>query len=177
MTEQEDFCLKIVKDYPQPGVNFIDINGLLAEPQSYRKAINAFVEQIKKQGGCQRTAILAPESRGFLFASAVAYQSGLPLVAVRKKGKVPNKPYRFQIQNEYDSYEMEIDSDILEQFENYIYIDDIFATGQTLTCIAQALSHKGKKICLALHLTAVEGLKEIRQENSVLQSIPHKEII
>lgn len=177
MMKQQEFGLKIVKDYPLPGVNFIDINGLLESPQSYRKVIDTFTKQVKMLDGYTETAIIAPESRGFLFASSVAYQTRLPLVVVRKKGKVPNKPYRFQIQNEYDKYEMEVDSDILGRFEKYIYIDDILATGQSLVSIAQALEKKNKKIILALHVTAVDGLREMRQENSVLQSIPHKEII
>ncbi|MBQ8466022.1 MAG: adenine phosphoribosyltransferase [Alphaproteobacteria bacterium] len=176
MKKIEDYGLRIVKDYPKQGVNFIDINGLLADGEKYKKVINAFARGANKVKQAD-SAIITPEARGFLFASSVAHKTGLPLVVIRKKGKIPSHPYRFQIQNEYDSYEMEVDSDILKKFDNYIYIDDILATGQTLADVSKALKKKNKKICFALHLTAVEGLNGMRQENSVLQSIPHKEII
>lgn len=174
----KESCLKIVKDYPVKGINFIDINGILENPAAYNKAINSFCRQIQKiKKEFPDIALLAPESRGFLFASSVAYKTKLPLVTVRKKGKIPNKPYCFQIQNEYDAYEMEIDNDILSKFKKYIFIDDILATGQTLTHVSEALKKKNKDIVLALHLTAVPGLKQIRKNNLKLQHIPHKEII
>ena len=174
----EESGLKIVNDYPIKGIKFIDINGVLANQTAYNKVINSFCRQVQKiKKEFPDIAILTPESRGFLFASAVAYKVKLPLVTVRKKGKIPNNPYRFQIQNEYDAYEMEIDSDILADFKKYIFIDDILATGQTLVHISEALKKKHKEIILALHLTAVPGLKQIRKENLKLQKIPHKEII
>ncbi|MBR1604704.1 MAG: adenine phosphoribosyltransferase [Alphaproteobacteria bacterium] len=174
----EDSKLTFVKDYPIKGVNFIDINGVLAHPIVYHKVINSLCRQVQKiKQEFSSLAILTPESRGFLFAPTVAYKTNLPIVTIRKKGKIPNKPYRFSIQNEYDSYEMEIDSDILSQFNNYIYIDDILATGQTLAHVSKALRRKQKHIVLALHLTAVSGLKSLRHNNPILQEIPHKEII
>ena len=170
------FDLAIVPDYPVKGVNFIDISGLLADSEAYKKVINSFARQVNKVKTA-KSAIITPESRGFLFASAVAYKTGLPLVVIRKKGKVPNHPYRFQIQNEYDAYEMEIDADKLAQFDDYIYIDDILATGQTLACVKQALAQKGKGIVLALHLTAVAALKSARKQIKELKQIKCKEII
>ena len=170
------YDLAIVPDYPIKGVNFIDISGLLVDSEAYKKVINSFARQVNK-GKTAKSAIITPESRGFLFAAAVAYKTGLPLVVIRKKGKVPNNPYRFKIQNEYDAYEMEIDADKLAQFDDYIYIDDILATGQTLVCVKQALAKKGKSIVLALHLTAVAGLKSARKQIKELNQIKCKEII
>lgn len=176
MKKMADYGLTIVKDYPVKGVNFIDINGLLASPEAYKKAINSFARVVNKYKTAQ-SAIITPESRGFLFASAVAYKTGLPLVVIRKKGKIPSHPYRFQIQNEYDAYEMEVDADRLAMFDNYIYIDDILATGQTLVSVKEALAKKNKTITAALHLTAVSGLKLMRKQNKILQQIPCKEVI
>ena len=176
MKSMADYGLRIVEDYPVKGIKFIDINGLLADSAAYKKVINSFARQINK-AKTAKSAIITPESRGFLFASAVAYKMGMPLVVIRKKGKVPSHPYRFKIQNEYDAYEMEIDEDMLASFDDYIYIDDILATGQTLACVKQAIAKKGKSIALALHLTAVAGLKSLRKQNKELQQIKCKEII
>ena len=72
---------------------------------------------------------------------------------------------------------MEIDSDMLAKHTHYIYIDDIFATGQTLAGIKEALDKKGKDIVLALHVTAVPALKGIRESTPALKDLNTKEVI
>jgi len=175
-----NYGLTIVKDFPVKGVNFIDINGLLNDPACFTAAIDKLGELVKENVPAdllKTTAIITPQARGFLFATPVAYKLGLPLLLARKKGKIPNKPFVFHITNEYDNYDMEIDSDLLAKHPNYIYIDDIFATGQTLAGIKEALAKKDKKIILALHVTAVPALKGIRQNTPALKDIPTKEVI
>lgn len=177
---KQNYGLTIVKDFPVKGVNFIDINGLLADPVCFQAVIDQFCTLIQKSvstATLKTTAILTPQARGFLFGAPVAYKLGLPLVLARKQGKIPNKPYRFHITNEYDNYNMEIDSDLLAKYSHYIYVDDIFATGQTLAAIKEALGKKGKQILLALHVTAVPALKGIRQSTPALRGIPTKEVI
>lgn len=173
------YGLSIVKDFPVKGVNFIDINPLLNNPEYFGPVIDRFCQLIRQNAAdyLKKAAIITPQARGFLFASPVAYKLGLPLVCVRKKGKVPNKPYIFHINNEYDSYDMEIDSDLLQQHTHYIYIDDIFATGQTLAGIKEALAKKQKTIIMALHLTAVDALKDIRSNTEALKEIRSLEVI
>lgn len=175
-----NYGLTIVKDFPVKGVNFIDINGLLNDPSCFQAAIDKMCALIKENvpaATLQKTAIITPQARGFLFATPVAYRLGLPLLLVRKKGKIPNNPYVFHITNEYDSYDMELDGDLLTKHTHYIYIDDIFATGQTLAGIKEALAKKGKKIILALHITAVPALKGIRDNTPALKGLLTKEVI
>ena len=175
-----NYGLTIVKDIPVKGVNFIDINGLLSDPDCFKAAIDKMCTLITEnipQKDLQTAAIITPQARGFLFGAPVAYKLGLPLLLVRKKGKIPNKPYSFHITNEYDSYDMELDADLLAKYPHYIYIDDIFATGQTLAGIKEAIGKKGKKILLALHITAVAALKGIRQSTPALKGLPAKKVI
>ncbi len=175
-----NYGLTIVKDFPIRGVNFIDINGLLNDPACFQAAIDklcALITEHIPASTLKTAAIITPQARGFLFASPVAYKLGLPLLLVRKKGKIPNKPYSFHITNEYDSYDMELDSDLLARHPHYIYIDDIFATGQTLAGIKEALAKKNKQILLALHITAVAALKGIRSNTPALKGLPTQEVI
>lgn len=175
-----NYGLTIVKDFPVKGVNFIDINGLLADPACFAAAVDKMCTLVTKNipaATLKKTAIITPQARGFLFGAPVAYKLGLPLLLVRKKGKIPHKPYVFHITNEYDSYDMELDSDLLAKNSYYIYIDDIFATGQTLAGIKEAIGKKGKKIILALHITAVPALKGIRGNTPALKGIITKEVL
>lgn len=175
-----NYGLTIVKDFPIRGVNFIDINGLLSDPECFKAVVDKMCALVQAHIPAQTlktAAIITPQARGFLFGAPVAYKLGLPLLLVRKKGKIPNKPYSFHITNEYDSYDMELDSDLLAKYPHYIYIDDIFATGQTLAGIKEALEKKNKKILLALHVTAVKALKGIRENTPALKNIPTQEVI
>lgn len=167
------FDLKIIKDYPKPGINFIDINPLLQNPAQFARAIEEFCAQIPAEE-LRRAAIIAPEARGFLFATPVAYKLGLPLLLIRKHGKIPNAPYAFRITNEYSTYNMEVDGELLNRYNRFIYIDDILATGQTLASVRQALQAREKDIVLAIHFTAVEDLKPMRESNPVLIGLPSK---
>ena len=169
------FKLNIVKDYPKPGINFIDINPLLQNPAQFAEIINQIstrIQNLVPPRTLSSAAIIAPEARGFIFAAPVAYKLGVPLLLIRKKGKIPNKPYAFHITNEYTSYNMEIDEDLLNNYRQFIYIDDILATGQTLAAVRQALQRKGKEIALSVHLTHVADLKPMRDNNKDLQGLP-----
>lgn len=173
-------CLRVVNDFPTPNVQFIDINGLFASPTHYAEVINQMCQLIQEQVSpeeLKNSAIISPESRGFFFSAPVAYHMGLPLLPIRKKGKIPHHPYRFHITNEYDSYDMEMDGEALQAYPHFIYIDDILATGQTLASIRAALKAKDKQILLALHLTAVKDLQPMRDNNPQLKGLPVKEIV
>ena len=168
--------LKIIKDYPKQGVNFIDINPLLQNPAQFTAVIDALCAFIGTNTD-EKTAIITPEARGFIFAAPVAYKVRLPLLLIRKKGKIPNAPYAFHITNEYTSYDMEVDGDLLAQYDRFIYIDDILATGQTLAAVRNALKEKGKELILSLHVTDVAALKEMRAQNKDLQNLPIETVL
>lgn len=175
-----NYGLTIVKDYPIKGVNFIDINGLLATPAYFSAVIEKFCEIVKSTLPAEilsKAAIISPESRGFIFSAPVANKLGLPLLLIRKNGKIPNHPYTFRITNEYSTYDMEMDGDLLAAHDHFIYIDDILATGQTLGSVRKAVGKKDKEIVLAVHLTAVAALKAMRDGNTDLKDLPTKEII
>ena len=177
---KNNYGLTIVKDYPIKGVNFIDINGMLATPKYFTAVIDKFCETVKNTLPAKvlaKAAIITPESRGFIFSAPVANKLGLPLLLIRKNGKIPNNPYSFRITNEYSTYNMEMDSDLLEKHNHFIYIDDILATGQTLASVRKAVGKKGKKLELAVHLTAVAALQTVRDGNADLKDLPTKEII
>src|SRR3972149_11022820 len=78
--------IREVPDFPQPGVLFRDITPLLHDPDAYRYAIDELTRRI---GPLAPDAIVSIESRGFLFGAPVAYNLGVPLVPVRKGGKLP----------------------------------------------------------------------------------------
>ena len=175
-----DFELKIIKDYPKPGVNFIDINPILHHPDQFSAVINALCNKITGRLSAEdlkSVAVIAPEARGFIFAAPVAYKLGLPLLLIRKEGKIPNNPYPFRITNEYTSYNMEVDGELLAKYNHYIYLDDILATGQTLASVRNALQARNKELVLSLHVTQVAALAPVRAQNADLKNLPIETIL
>ena len=168
--------LKIIKDYPKKGVNFLDINPLLQNPAHFKAVIDFLCAKIPHNLP-PKTAIISAEARGFLFAAPVAYKLGLPLLLIRKEGKIPNNPYPFRITNEYTSYNMEVDGDLLAQYDHFIFMDDILATGQTLAAVRNALQANGKEMIFSLHVTDVAALKEMRDQNKDLQNLPIETVL
>ena len=75
-------------DFPQKGIIFKDLLGILREPNIFRGLIDRMASSQEIQ---ESDAILAIEARGFIFGSAIALQSGKPMVVVRKPNKLPVK--------------------------------------------------------------------------------------
>jgi adenine phosphoribosyltransferase len=132
--------IRDVKDFPKPGIVFKDITPLLAHPQVFEHVVDrlaAFVQQVETD------VILAPESRGFLFASAVAYKTALPLVIVRKPGKLPYKTVTYSYALEYGTDTLAIHEDALRKGQRVMIIDDVLATGGTVEACAKLVEKLG----------------------------------
>jgi len=91
--------------------------------------------------------IVGIDSRGFIFAAAVAYKLKLKLVMIRKKGKLPGKTFSIDYNLEYGNNQLEIQKDMLDKKDKVVIIDDIFATSGTI----QASIKLVKKIKANIH--------------------------
>ena len=75
-------------DYPQKGVIFKDLLGILRDPNIFRNLIERMASSKEIQ---HSDAVLAIEARGFIFGSALAFYSGKPMVVARKPNKLPGE--------------------------------------------------------------------------------------
>ena len=83
----EDYIITI-PDFPEPGVMFRDVTGVLDSPEGLKLAID---ELYKLLDGIEYDVIAGAEARGFLFGMPLAYKAGKRFVPVRKKGKLPRE--------------------------------------------------------------------------------------
>lgn len=79
-------AIRDVPDFPEPGILFKDITPVLSDFGLFKKAVDLFVDR-HADNRIDKVAMV--ESRGFILGSAIAYQLGVGLVPVRKKGKLP----------------------------------------------------------------------------------------
>jgi adenine phosphoribosyltransferase len=129
-----------IKDYPTPGVVFRDITPLLGDGPTFAAAVDGLVADF---GGQPVDRVVGVESRGFIFASAVAYRIGAGLVPVRKAGKLPWAVVREEYDLEYGSDKLEIHRDAIHPGERIMIIDDVLATGGTAAATAKLVETLG----------------------------------
>ncbi len=74
-----------VPDYPNDGIMFKDITGLLVDP----KALSEAVERLAALVPDDVDLVSGMEARGFIVGAALAFRLGVGFVPVRKAGKLP----------------------------------------------------------------------------------------
>lgn len=122
--------IRAVPDFPKPGVVFRDVTPLLANADGFARCIDALAGPWQGQGV---QAVCGIESRGFIFGAALACRLGAGFVPLRKPGKLPPPRVAVDYQLEYGSDRLEARSDALKPGERTLLIDDVLATGGTLT--------------------------------------------
>jgi adenine phosphoribosyltransferase len=131
--------IRNIPDFPQPGIIFRDITTLLNNPQGLRYTIDQLTYK------CQ-TANLLPdyivgmESRGFIFATPLAYQLKAGFVPVRKSGKLPASVHSITYELEYGKDQLEIHKDAIAPEAKVLIVDDLLATGGTAKATADLLT-------------------------------------
>jgi adenine phosphoribosyltransferase len=135
--------IRDVPDFPQPGILFRDITPLLGNAAAISDVIDAFTEHYADAG---LDAVVSVESRGFLFGAPLAYNLELPLVPVRKPGKLPAAKMSVEYSLEYGTSQLDIHEDALSKGDSVVIIDDLLATGGTAMAAAKLVELLGAKV-------------------------------
>ncbi|HCC38126.1 MAG TPA: adenine phosphoribosyltransferase [Treponema sp.] len=138
----DDFIGKI-PDFPQKGVLFYDITSILAAPEAFRYCVERMAEIY---AGRDINAVAAIEARGFLFAAPFAFRMGIPLVLIRKKGKLPGETMSKKYSLEYAEAEIEIHPHDVPKGGRVLLMDDLIATGGTLNAARELITSCGAVI-------------------------------
>ncbi|ATZ20809.1 adenine phosphoribosyltransferase [Mesoplasma coleopterae] len=132
-----------VKDFPIDGVDFKDVTPLLNNADAFTYVID---EMAKFVNECGANVVVAPEARGFLFASAVAYKSHTRFVLVRKPGKLPREVIDIEYTLEYGTNHQQMHKGDIKPGDKIVIIDDVLATGGTIEAIVKLVEMQDGKV-------------------------------
>lgn len=156
-----DQHVRIIQDYPKPGVTFRDITPLLADAKAFAATVDAIADHF---AGAQVETVIGIEARGFIVAAPVAHVLGAGFVPVRKAGKLPWAVAREEYSLEYGSDKLEIHRDAIRPGERVVIVDDVLATGGTAAAtlrLVQALGAHVVGMGFIIELPALDGRAKV----------------
>jgi len=148
--------IRTVPDWPKKGIMFRDITTLLQDKEAFKFVMDKFYDRYKDK---QIDVVVGIESRGFIFASVLAYQLGVSFVLVRKEGKLPNKTMKEEYALEYDNAVVEIHKDAITRGQKVLVVDDVLATGGTCNAAVNLVKKLGGEIVECAFLVGLPDLK------------------
>jgi adenine phosphoribosyltransferase len=153
--------IRSIPDFPKPGILFYDISTLLAHPKAWHATIERLADLIRPH---KPDVLAGIESRGFLLAAPLALALGTGFVMLRKQGKLPGITVRHTYALEYGTDTIEIQADAVAEGKRVVLVDDLLATGGTMSAAITLLEQVGAVVPAAacvIELTFLEGRKRV----------------
>ncbi len=153
-----------VPDFPKPGILFKDLSPLLKSPEVSKAIIKQLVANIAP---LKPDALVCLESRGFWFGMPVALELGIPMIPMRKQGKLPYTCISQEYKLEYGTAKIEMHTDALERGWKVVVHDDLLATGGTADAALKLVQKAGAEVCAFSFLVELEFLngREVLKAN------------
>ncbi len=165
-----DGAIRRIPDFPKKGILFYDITGVLVNPKVFSYCITKMTELYERN---EIDAVAAIEARGFIFAAPFADRLGIPLILVRKKGKLPGETYSCSYKLEYAEASVEVHKSDVVKGQRVLLLDDLIATGGTLNAARTVLEQGGAKVIGFLGLVGLPFLNH----KEILGDLPIKTLI
>ena len=135
--------VRSIPDWPIEGVIFRDITTLLLDPPAFKQICTIFYDRYVNE---KIDKIVGIDARGFLFGSVLAYKLGIGMIPIRKNGKLPYHTISESYTLEYGEETVEIHEDAIQKGERIVIIDDLMATGGTISAAANLVEKLGGEI-------------------------------
>ena len=149
--------IRVIEDFPKPGISFKDITTLLRDKDAYARLIHRLADKVR---GFEPDLIVGPEARGFVIGAPLAFALGCGFVPLRRPGKLPYETINIGYGLEYGSGEMQIHKDGVEKGQRVIVADDLLATGGTALAGCKLVEQLGGRIVacsFAIELLDLKG--------------------
>jgi adenine phosphoribosyltransferase len=145
-----------VPDFPKKGILFKDITTLLKDPRAFKQSIDQLTDRVRVH---QPRVVIGMESRGFIFAAPIAYLLDAGFVPVRKLGKLPGEVISTEYDLEYGTNTLELHSDAISPGDRVLIVDDLLATGGTVSATIELVERLGGQVAAVAFLVELTDLK------------------
>lgn len=122
--------IRVVENFPSPGISFKDITTLLKDGNAYRTAIEELRKMVEH---LEIDVIAGPEARGFVIGAPLALALGVGFVPIRKSGKLPSETISANYSLEYGTDQLAMHKDAIAPGQRVLIADDLLATGGTIS--------------------------------------------
>lgn len=144
-----------VRDFPHEGIVYRDIQPLLENSEVFYEAITQLGKLVDFGNVDYFVGI---ESRGFIFASALAAEGLKGFKMIRKEGKLPDRNHVLHAVE----YDLEYGTDVIEMKPGkgkVVIVDDVYATGGTMEAAEELCKIAGYEVVDKLCLVDI-GIKK-----------------
>ena len=160
--------IQTYEDFPKKGINFKDVLGIIQEPKIFEEIILMMSNSEIIQNA---EAIIAIDARGFIFGSAISFQASKPMIVARKPGKLPGELFKEEYSLEYGDNSLSIQKKALQKYNTYAIVDDLLATGGTVSCVSKLLERSDKEVKGLLVVVELQELRGRLKLNFPIESI------
>ncbi|KAL6889387.1 adenine phosphoribosyltransferase [Trichoderma longibrachiatum] len=151
--------LRQFPDFPIPGIDFVDIMPLFANPDAHSTLLSALELQISESFGANKPdVIVGLDARGFLFGPGLALRLGVGFAAVRKQGKLPGPCVTAEYVKEYGKDLFQMQQDAIREGQKVLIVDDIIATGGSAAAAADLVHQLKGQVVGYLFILEIPGL-------------------
>jgi adenine phosphoribosyltransferase len=147
--------IRDIPDFPKKGILFKDITTLLKDARAFKQSIDQLTDLVRAH---TPDKVIGMESRGFIFAAPIAYQLDAGFVPVRKLGKLPGEVVSTEYDLEYGTNTLELHSDAITAGDRVLIVDDLLATGGTVSATIQLVERLHGKVVAVAFLVELEAL-------------------
>ena len=148
--------IREIPDFPKPGILFYDITTLLKDADAFKEAVDLMLAPYQDE---RIDIVVGMESRGFIFSAPMAYQLGAGFVPVRKLGKLPAETASVEYALEYGTNTLEIHRDAITAGQRVLIVDDLLATGGTVSGTIDLVRRLGGEVVALAFLVELKFLK------------------
>ncbi len=162
MSEHLREKIRDVPDFPTPGIIFKDITTLLKDGPAFKEVIDTLVEKYRQR---EIDAVVAIESRGYIFGAPLAAALGTGLIPVRKMGKLPVETVSATYELEYGTETVEMHRDAILPGQKVLIVDDLLATGGTASAAKSLVEELGGRVegfAFLIELTFLNGREKLK---------------
>jgi len=147
--------IRDIPDFPKPGIVFKDITPLMKDQEVFRLAVEMIVARYRRES---IDYIVGIESRGFIFGAPVSYGLHCGFIPVRKPGKLPFETRKQEYDLEYGTDALEMHVDAIEPGSRILIVDDLLATGGTVSATTDLVRASGGDVVAAAFLVELAFL-------------------